>query len=168
MDFSKFDSRELAEKGAPLELKDPYTKEPILDDKSGAPCIVRVKGTASRSVQAALRSRMQARKAKAKGKKEDEATRVMEDVHHDLCEGAAPFIVGFENISDGKRPLEATKEDIMWFLDLTFPEMGIKKDEDGEPELDAKGEIQFELQNDPFAKQIGEFASKQANFQKAS
>ncbi|MBM1911688.1 hypothetical protein JQW38_18635 [Sulfitobacter pseudonitzschiae] len=89
------------------------------------------------------------------------AIRVLEDVHLQLCEGAAPFIVGFENVSKGDKP--ATAEDAEWFLDLTFPEMGVKEDADGNPVLDKDGSPQFEMTNCPFAKQVGEFAGKQAN-----
>jgi hypothetical protein len=63
-------------------------------------------------------------------------------------------------------------EDAMWFLDLTFPEMGPKVDDrgvmimqdgvdkDGKPE---KSPI-YEMKNKPFAMQIAEFTAKQANF----
>ena len=51
----------------------------------------------------------------------------------------------------------------MWFLDLTFPEMGVKEDGEGNAITDKDGNPQFEMKNNPFAKQIGEFAGKQAN-----
>ncbi len=105
---------------------------------------------------------MQSKKAKKKdGNEEDEEARVMEDVHNQLCEAAAPFIVGFENVNKGDKP--ATADDAMWFLNLTFPEMGVKEDADGDNVLNKDGEPVFEMTNNPFAKQCSEFASKQAN-----
>ena len=162
MDFSKFDSRAVAEAGQPMQIVDQWTGEPIMDGDK--PCRVIVRGTASRSMQAKLRAKqkaaMMSKKAKGDDAEEDEA-RVMEDVHMQLCEGAAPYIVGFENVSKGDKP--ATADDAEWFLDLTFPEMGVKTDKDGNQVVGSDGSPVFELTNDPFAKQVGDFASKQAN-----
>jgi hypothetical protein len=160
MDFTKFDMRAKAEVGSPLHLKDPQTGEPIFDGKK--PCIVIVRGVASRSAQEAQRARQKARMAASKGKKGDDEARVMEDIHNELCDTAASFILGFENIEHGDRPLTAEPEDIKRFLDLSFPVMGVKRDEAGDPVL-KDGEPQFEMRNNPFAKQIAEFASEQAD-----
>lgn len=171
MDFNKFDSRTRAESGAPMDILDPITNEPIMDGDK--PCRVIVRGVASRAIQAKMRAKQKAAmmSKKAKGKSgEDEEARVMEDLHNDLCEGAGPYIVGFENVSHGEKP--ATVEDVDWFLDLSFPEMGVKEDDEGNPILKAEKDddgnpVQvpvFEMRNNPFAKQIGDFASKQANF----
>lgn len=161
MDFNQFNARAHAEAGTPMQIVDPWTGEPMMDGDK--PCRVIVRGTASKSVQAAMRAKAKAAmmSKKAKGDDADEEARVMEDVHMQLCEGAAPFIVGFENVMNGDKP--ATADDAMWFLDLTFPEMGVKTDEDGAPITDKDGKPQFEMTNNPFAKQIGEFAGKQAN-----
>lgn len=168
MDFNKFDSRAAAEAGQPMAILDPWTNEPMMDGDK--PCRVIVRGTASKSMQAQMRAKqkaaMMSRKDKAKkveGKnvEDDEEARVMEDIHMQLCEGAAPFIVGFENVNNG--PKAATAGDALWFLDLTFPEMGVKLDAEGEQVLDKEGAPVFEMSNNPFAKQIGEFAGKQAN-----
>ena len=163
MDFnSTYNSREAAEAGTPMQILDPWTREPIMDGDK--PCRVIVRGTASRSMQAKMRAKqkaaMMAKKAKG-DKDEDEEARVLEDVHIQLCEGAAPFIVGFENVSKGAKP--ATADDAEWFLDLTFPEMGVKEDAEGNTITDKDGTPVFEMKNLPFAKQIGEFAGKQAN-----
>jgi hypothetical protein len=97
----------------------------------------------------------------AKGGKDDEA-RVMEDVHNQLCEGAAPFIMGFENVSKGDTP--ATAANAEWFLDLTFPEMGVKVDSEGNAVLDVlTNQPIYEMSNNPFGKQVAEFAGTQAN-----
>jgi hypothetical protein len=134
-------------------------------------------------MRAKKKAAMMSKKAK-KGSEDDEA-RVMEDVHNDLCEGAAPFIVGFENVNRGDRPctadgsekeiidgVEVEVSDIDWFLGLTFPDMGVKEDAEGNTVMqdgtDDDGKPiktpEFEMKNNPFAKQIGEFAAKQANF----
>tara|TARA_R110002020_G_scaffold95937_10_gene230127 strand:+ start:7860 stop:8369 length:510 start_codon:yes stop_codon:yes gene_type:complete len=161
MDFNQFNTRAHAEAGTPMQIVDPWTGEPMMDGDK--PCRVIVRGTASKSVQAAMRAKAKAAmmSKKAKGDDADEEARVMEDVHMQLCEGAAPFIVGFENVKNGDKP--ATADDAMWFLDLTFPEMGVKEDGEGNAITDKDGNPQFEMKNNPFAKQIGEFAGKQAN-----
>lgn len=161
MDFSQFDMRSKAEAGAPLHLLHHETGEPIMAGK-GKPCRVLVRGAASRSAQAQIRERQKARMTALKGKKADDS-RVMEDIHNDLIEAAAPYIVGFDNIDRGDRPLTTEPDDVRWFLDLTFPLMGAKEDEDGNAVTNAKGEPVFEFKNNPFAKQIAEFASEQAN-----
>ena len=162
MDFNTQDARAHAEAGSAMQIMDPWTGEPMMSGDK--PCRVIVRGTASKSVQAAMRAKQKAaimsKKAKGDTADDDEA-RVMEDVHMQLCEGAAPFIVGFENVLNGTKP--ATAEDAMWFLGLTFPEMGVKEDADGEQVTDKDGSPVFEMKNNPFAKQIGEFAGSQAN-----
>lgn len=175
MDFTKLDSRAKAEAGTAMNILDAWTGEPIMDgDKH---CRVIVRGTASKTMQAKMRAKakaaMQSKKDKG-DKAEDEEARVMEDVHNQLCEGAAPFIIGFENVNKGDKP--ATAEDAEWFLDLTFPEMGVKQDDDGndvtrvtkvtDEKTGKVSEVEtpvFEMTNNPFAKQIGDFAGKQAN-----
>lgn len=158
MDFSKLDSRTRAEKGVPMQILDPWTGEPIMDGDK--PCRVIVRGTASRTAQAQMRERQRAAMEK-KPKDGEEEARVMEDIHDELCESAAPFIVGFENVSNGDKP--ATADDARWFLDLFFPEMGVKEDADGNAILDKDGNPVFEMKNRPFASQIIDFASSQAN-----
>src|SRR5688572_30564489 len=128
MDFTTFDMRAKAEAGAALHVLHPETDEPIWASKV-KPCRVLVRGVASRSAQGQARERQKARMMALKGKKPDEQARVMEDVHNDLIEAAMPFIVGFENINRGDRPLTTDPEDVRWFLDLTFPIMGPKTDE---------------------------------------
>lgn len=158
MDFNKFDSRKNAEIGAPMDLLDPWTNEPMMSD--GEPCRVIVRGTASKTMQAQMRAKQKAAMASRKKGKDDEA-HVMEDIHNQLCESAAPFIVGFENVMNGDKP--ATADDAAWFVDLSFPEMGTKQDSDGNGVLDKDGKPTFEMKNNPFAKQVGEFAGKQSN-----
>jgi hypothetical protein len=161
MDFNKFDSRAKAEAGSPMQILDAWTGDPMMDGDK--PCRVILRGTASASMQAKMRAAQKAAmmSKKAKGKDADDEARVMEDVHNQLCEAAAPFIMGFENVNNGDKP--ATAEDAMWFLNLTFPEMGVKEDEHGEPVLNKDGEPTYAMINEPFAKQCSEFASKQAN-----
>jgi len=159
MDFNKFDSRAKAEAGTPMQIMDEWTGEPMMDGDK--PCRVILRGTASASMQAAMRATQKAAmmSKKAKGDDKDEA-RVMEDTHNTLCEAAARFIVGFENVNNGDKP--ATAEDAMWFLNLSFPVMGVKE-KDGEPVLNKDGEPVFEMKNNPFSMQCNKFAAKQAN-----
>lgn len=158
MDFNKFDSRAKAEIGAPMDLLDPWSGEPL--KSNGKQCRVIVRGTASKTMQALMREKQKAAMFAHKKGKNDEA-RVMEDVHNQLCENAGPFIVGFENVMNGTKV--ATADDVEWFLDLTFPEMGTKQDDQGDDVLDKDGTPTFEMKNNPFAKQVGEFAGKQSN-----
>ena len=139
MDFNKFDSRAIAETGSPMQIVDEWTGEAKM-----------------RAVQkAAMQSK------KMKGKDAEDEARVMEDIHNQMVDAAAPFIMGFENVNNGDKP--ATADDAKWFLNLTFPEMGVKEDDDGQPVLNKDGEPVYEMKNNPFAKQCSEFASKQAN-----
>ena len=185
MDFSKFDSRAQAEDGTHLHVADPWTGELLYEN--GAPCYVIVRGSASKIMQAKMRLKQRAAIQSSKKKKGDSEPRVMEDVHDELCEAAADFIMGFENIDRYDRPCslsgsglvdvfgeeldsdgcpvvtgQVNKTDVMWFLDLTFPAMGAKEDEHGELILDEKGVPEMEMQNTPFAKQVADTASGQA------
>jgi hypothetical protein len=159
MDFSVFDNRGPAETGQRLELKDPTERNggPLLSGKKT--CAVIVRGSTARSVQEQSRARL--KQKMSKGNRDDEA-RVLEDVHAELCDNAFPLIVGFENIERDGKPLTTDPADVRWFLDLTFPIMGVKKDRDGEPILSADGTPRFEMRNNPFAKQITEFSNDQA------
>lgn len=161
MDFTQFDNRGPAEAGQRLELVDPSVRngETLMDGKKV--CAVIVRGSTARSVQMDMRKRQKAKMTASKNSKSEEA-RVLEDVHNDLCEGASPLIAGFENIERDGVPLTTDPADIKWFLDLTFPIMGVKEDEDGEPILTDDGNVQFQMLNNPFAKQIADFSSKQA------
>jgi hypothetical protein len=161
MDFNKFDSQAIAEAGTAMQILDEWTNEPMMDGDK--PCKVILRGTASASMQAKMRAAQKAAmmSKKAKGKDDEDEARVMEDVHNQMCEAAAPFIMGFENVNNGDKP--ATADDALWFLKLTFPHMGIKEDENGDPVLNKDGDPVYEMVNNPFAKQCSDFASKQAN-----
>lgn len=161
MDFGKFDNRGPAEAGQRLELRDPSVRdgEPLMDGDK--PCVVIVRGMAARSVQQNIRTRQKANMAKRK--KGSDENRIMEDVHANLCDAAAPLIVGFENIERDGKPLTASVDDVNWFLDLTFPVMAVKTDDDGDTILDASGQPRFEMTNMPVARQITDFSSEQAH-----
>tara|TARA_R110000850_G_scaffold236171_1_gene361011 strand:+ start:660 stop:1169 length:510 start_codon:yes stop_codon:yes gene_type:complete len=161
MDFNKFDSQAIAEAGTAMQILDEWTNEPMMDGDK--PCKVILRGTASASMQAKMRAAQKAAmmSKKAKGKDDEDDARVMEDVHNQMCEAAAPFIMGFENVNNGDKP--ATAADAIWFLKLTFPHMGVKEDENGDPVLNKDDDPVYEMKNNPFAKQCSEFASKQAN-----
>ena len=173
MDFNKFDSRAAAETGQPMQILDQWTNEPMLTAE-GEECCVLVRGSASKSAQAAMRAKQKAaimsRKSKAQSApktvgdtpaEQEEEARVMEDVHNELCAAAAPFILGFVNVMNGERL--ATADDAEWFLNLSFPAMDVTKDEYGDPVVDADGVPKYKMTNNPFAKQVVEFAGNQAN-----
>lgn len=176
MNFGKYDSRTKAENGARMVVKDPFSGEDVVDDK-GDPCCVVVRGVASPTVQKQQRDKRRALLEKQKKKNEDTdaEARVLEDLHESLCDSAAPYIIEFVNIhhADGHSLDAANPDDIAWFLNLTFPEMQVKRDEDGDPiyrdvfdEVTGRNErvLDYDLVNKTFAAQIGEFAGKQSNF----
>jgi hypothetical protein len=152
MDFSKFDSRAQAEAGFDMQIVDEWTGEPMMDGDK--PCMVIVRGASSPTMQAKMRAAQKAAmmSEKAKGKDEDDGPLVMEDTHKQLCESAAGFIMGFKNVNRGDVP--ATADDALWFLDLTFPVMGLKERDDDVQE--------FEMKNTPFAIQVATSAGGQA------
>lgn len=165
MDFAKFDMRYASEAGQWLILKDPSAQDGVeLSDGPNKPCRVLIRGVASRTVQGKMRDRQRAKISALKGRKADDDARVMEDIHNELCDAAAELILGFENIELAGVPLTTGEEDIRYFLDLSFPLMGAKLGEEGEPALNAKGDPIFEMKNNPFAKQIGDFAAGTAAF----
>ena len=86
MDFNKFDSRAQAETGTPMQILDQWTGEPMMDGDK--PCRVILRGSASKTMQAAMRDRQRAAMAAHKKGKGDDEARVMEDIHNQLCEAA--------------------------------------------------------------------------------
>lgn len=123
MDFMKtFDARGAAETPVELELRNPATGEAITSD--GKPCIVMIRGAASRSVQDGLRQEATERARKAKGKdgKTDTDPQMVSDLHDSACRSASRLITGFRNMqtADGKGARALTLDDVPAFLDLTF------------------------------------------------
>lgn len=176
MDFSQFDNRAVAERGAKLQLKHPDTREPLTNN--GQPCLVTVRGAISKPVQTSIRQKLKEQvvsdnkvivgetpesKALRKAK-----IRVMEDVHNETVESTLPFMVAVENVARGGELLQNTEDDFRWLLNLTFPVI--------KPELDAEGKPIFDdgvdeegkptkmprlmVVNLPFTKQIQDFASE--------
>jgi len=145
MDFNQFDSVAAAEKGAELHVKDPATLEPLYDAE-GKPCIVTLIGAESPSARAAARE-LQKAWAKAKEAKDtggnDEKERISYDEIHDrLVQTLLPRVVGFKNISNGKKA--ATKEDAAWFFNLNRMN-GVEGEKS-------------------FAEQAGEFSAKRSSY----
>lgn len=162
MDFNKFNARAVAETGKRMPLLDPWTGE-VMTSEAG-PCAVIVRGTSSRTAQETMRQKQRAAALKIKSDAElkvEPDVQIMEDVHAELCENAAAFIIGFENVENGDKP--ATLEDVPWFLDLTFPEMAQKSNADGSLVFGEDGQPVFEMRNNPFAKQVITFAATEAN-----
>lgn len=144
MDFNSLDTRTAAENARPYHLRHQTTGAPIMDGDK--PCLVLVRGAASRTVQAAIKAQNRADMTKAK-----DDDRGMEDIHRGLIKAAARLIVGFENVNRGDKP--ATVDDVDWFLDLNFMSIPhqIRKDD-------------AEWLKPSFAQQIVDFATDDASF----
>ncbi len=155
MDFTQFDNRDRAERGAWLHLVHPVTGEPLYDDDDkDKPCRVLVRGAASPTIQKVMRRKMledfeRERKLSKDKIEEQRRVQVMEDTHRRLVEGAAPFVMEFENVQRDGRPATAP-DDVEWFLNLVFPVMRA---------VETGGEMRFELANKPFGHQIATFAA---------
>ncbi|MHA3913845.1 hypothetical protein [Halovulum sp. GXIMD14793] len=143
MDFTQFDQRAAADRACPFDLLHPETREPIVDG-DGKTARVLILGAASRRVQAAIRE--QALSALEATDKPEAQT--MEDAHNTLVSAAVPYIAGFENVDRDGVPLTAERDDVLWFLGLSFPRAG--QDEDGK----------ITLENYPFANQVVDFAAE--------
>lgn len=174
MDFNKFDMRSQAEAGIALPIKDPFTGKVIKDGRKVAKVILR--GLASPEIKAARREmrRMKDARKTALGddaETDDEYASVVESLHDSLCDGAAPHIIGFESVSRGDKPA-VVPDDVQWFLDLSFPVLEVKKDEDGKLiKVDAQDDEgntikvpDYHMANEPFAKQITDAASRYKDF----
>ncbi len=122
MDFSKYDARAAAEIARPLHIKG---LDGVLLEDGGKPCRVWVKGSASHSVQDAIRAAM-----RNQMKVKDDDARTLEDLHDDIVRAAARMVTGFENIHRGE-VLAKAPDDVEWFLNLTF--YSLAKDEKGKP-----------------------------------
>lgn len=137
MDFSQFDSRAAADEGRDMHVKHPATGELLYDN--GEPCLVRVLGTESRSVQAEI---AKVRAAKVAEGRKDEKT--LAELYERLVDAARPLVAGFPSgIHRGKRKAKAP-DDVDWFLSLQMV--------NGRP--DEKS----------FAEQIAEFSTRRAHF----
>lgn len=158
MDFGKFDKRARADAGARMILRDPDTNEPLGEGDDAPAAIVR--GYASRTAQQRLRNM-----AKKKPKGTDAAS--MEDFHASMIDSAMAYLIRLENVEIEGAAVE-DEAGYRKVLDLTFPEMRMKVDEDGDPIMrEGKGGEMvpdFEPANKTFAAQILEFASEMGNF----
>lgn len=161
MDFTRFDQRGQDEAGFPVDILDPVTGEPVMDN--GKPCRVIIRGQASPSLQAGIRKA----RREARATDGDEDLNPIDDMHEAICASAIPHIAGFENVEvSGGKP--ATVAHAAWFVNLTYPVMGVMQDSKGNNVMvDAKDDDgnkikvpKFELKNNPFAKQINEAAAK--------
>lgn len=155
MDFLKFDERTRADEGVWVDMMHPNTGEPLIED-NGEPVQVHVRGSASRIVQQSLHDHAQ-RESKNKTEKQS-----MEGVHQKLMSAAKPLIIGFKNVYLGDVAVDASTAGK--FLDLTFPQMGIKQDEDGNKVKNPDGSFVYEMVNKPFAVQIIEASSDHDRF----
>jgi len=156
MDFTKLDNRAAAETGVRHHILHPSTREPIGNGKDAA--IVIVRGVASRTVQAAIRSKQKSRAANAKS---DSLKKIMDDTHNYSIDSALPYIAGFENVEMDGKPVTTDEADIRRWLDLTFPLMAVAKDEDGRVVMDEHGNPKIDILSYTFAAQIADVASRQ-------
>lgn len=177
MDFlSKFDARTAAETPRPYHLRHQHDGSPIMDGDT--PCIVLIKGAASRSAQAAIRAEEQERMKALKGAKtkEDQA-QALEDLHQTLCKAAARFIAGFEGMqttSDDGKPRPMDSRDVAKFLDLNFISMAhllkaqnapVRQPDEADEAFDArKAAHEAEWTRPSFAQQILDAAQKDEDF----
>jgi hypothetical protein len=169
MDFQQFNIREASERGAFMPLRHPITGD-LLGEGDDAPGFI-VRGTASKSAQA--RFAEMRRKAKAaeesaakKAAQNDDEGSPFEEMHKQSVESAMDYIIAARNIEMNGEAV-TSDEQILAFLDMTFPEMEPAIDKDGNPQFMGEGKDLFprlELTNFPFAKQVLDFAGKQENF----
>ena len=167
MDFSQFDQRGRAEAGVFVQLHDPYDQNKLIADDNG-PCGFRIRGMAAQSVQQRLAA-MQ-KKAKKGDKEEDEAA-VMERIQQSQIETAMGYIIEPVNISLAGSLLQGA-EGIRRILDMTFPDMRLVKDADGnQVTMRIKGVDgdwvdvpKFEMANETFATQVIKAAEDGSRF----
>lgn len=143
MDFSKFDARNAAETPRDCHLRNQQTGELIWDGDK--PCVVKVLGIASPTVQARIKD---AARAQMKAKPEDDA-RTFEDLHQESIRSAARLIVGMENIHRGDA-LAKAPDDVEWLLKMTF--FNVARDDAGR------------LKHPSFAQQVLECGADDAGF----
>lgn len=132
MELNSFDARTAANTAKLCKLRHPVTGKPMFDgDKLGdeTACGVFVRGTESREVQARLAEVRRARAKEEKGASEVEGAGV-DQLHERLARDMVPLITGFQNLQREGRDLEATEDDIKWFLNLQL--INIQRDDNGE------------------------------------
>jgi hypothetical protein len=105
MDLSKFNVKQMAEKGADLELLDPEG-EPLLQDKK--PVTIKLLGTDSTTWRNLNRDRSRALSIKMQKKRSKQIDFTMSD--EDSCEMLAACTLGWAGIDENKKPLEFSKE----------------------------------------------------------
>lgn len=150
MEFSKFDVRSAADRGALLHLKDPFTGEPLYDD-DGQKVGFMVRGMASRE---AAEDITKARKAASAGASN------AHDMHENEVRVAMACVVEAVNIDWNGEAVGKNMNMIRKVLDTTFPEIRQKDDDELKP-----GEVaEVDYLNTPFALQIVRFAARQDHF----
>lgn len=163
MDFLKaYDARTAAETARPMELRDQATGEVITNGDK--PCIVMVKGSSSRAVQAQLRADEMdrakvAKAAAAKGGSVDTNTAL--DMHEATVKSALRLIVGFANMQtagENGKARDLTLDDAPALLDLNFISVShLMRTKDAEG-----------WTKPSFAQQVLDFAQDDADFLAAS
>lgn len=176
------DSRSAAEKPSRMAILHQGTGEPIMDGKKE--CAVLIKGLSSRSAQAQMRAEEAARMKSAKGRKlkaKDAEEKFTRDLQKSLCESAARFIVGFENVQrpgegGSLRDLDAAqREDVDWFLDLNLISIPhllrgdgsdiARKDDEDEDEFAFRKRAEMDAWLKPsFSQQIIDWSRDDSNF----
>jgi len=147
MDFSQFDMRAKAEAGFRLHIRNPETGEPITGD--AGPCVVIVRGLASDTVQRAVSKSA----ADAMSRKIEKKPITPETLNTELNDAAARVIIGFENISIGKRALTNSPDDVAAFLNLTFISLPhLQREDHGLSQREDETAADFALRCDDWVK----------------
>ncbi|PHR93488.1 MAG: hypothetical protein COA78_32825 [Blastopirellula sp.] len=166
MELSQFNGRKRAEDGIYMRLCDPYSGEPMGDDKD-APGF-NVRGIASHTVQGRI-AEMQKAAADADDGEDTEAA--LERLHQNLIDSAMRYIISPVNMTNDGADVK-TDDEIRAFLDMTFPVLEVVTDKDGQPAMNTVknkdgNDVQipkFDLSNKPFAKQVIDAAEDGARF----
>lgn len=165
MDLTKYDARGAAERGVFVALCDPYTGEPIEKNAKKAPGFM-VRGMASRTTQSRL-AEMQRKPVEADGEQAH-----MEALHDAQIGAAMPYIISAVNIEVDGKEVGDDETLIRKALDLTFPDLQIVRDQDGDPVMveseDKDGKLRkfpkFEVVNKTFAAQVTDRAGDTKGF----
>lgn len=159
MDLKQFDVRGASETAVFMALVNPITGEALIDE-DGNECGFMVRGSASHTAQQKLRK--QRALQKRQGKKEDASG--LEELHQASIDAALQYIVAGVNISFGGEEVGDSETLIRKVLDATYPEIKQVRDEDGTLVRDEAGNVVVTMTNKPFATQVIDFATEQANF----
>lgn len=149
MEFSNFDVRSAADRGAFMQLHHPQTDEPLFDSDGQAVGFV-TRGIAAREGAEEI---VKARKAATSAGNAHE-------IHESEIKVAMACIIEARNIDWNGEAVGKNMNLIRKVLDSTFPEVRFQQEDEVKPGQ----EPDFDYLNNPFAKQVVRFAGRQSNF----